>query len=405
MERYLIESYEDPHCMFCRKSWNTAYMLDTFNKTFINGKLKQHRQNVLLERQKSMLPATQPDLKNELIRRENEKLYKETQEKYFRLRDELNQTQRLLNDIKNNMHRQGHVCQKEESTDNVVKCPVDNCRGYASNWTCGVCETNICSKCREPKLENHECNPDTVETVKFLKKESKPCPGCSLMISRVSGCDQMWCTQCHVTFSWRTGTKTHGQVHNPHYLDFLRQHRHLERDPRDVACGGVPSYHEVLIALRTAYKKERITRQENLSLEGELTRTVRNLLHIQHVTLLRYPTQTTNTHEYETKQRVLYLLNEIDEDQWKQRIQKNEKKLQLKREYGEIISMVLHTGSDIIRSCIGIIKTNHDDTHVKLHSSINDLEQLRTFANTNLIRVGTAYNCQAPTFNKCLEMR
>ena len=51
----------------------------------------------------------------------------------------------------------------------------------------------------------HTCNPDLVETAKLLAKDTKSCPTCQTKIFKIDGCDQMWCTQCHTAFSWKTG--------------------------------------------------------------------------------------------------------------------------------------------------------------------------------------------------------
>ena len=33
----------------------------------------------------------------------------------------------------------------------------------------------------------------------------------------------MWYTQCKIAFSWRTGRRVHGVIHNPHFYEFQRQ--------------------------------------------------------------------------------------------------------------------------------------------------------------------------------------
>lgn len=153
-------------------------------------------------------------------------------------------------------------------------CPADGCRGFLnSKWVCGVCDTAVCRHCHEivdleeeavpgqcwlrdacstqegvpmPKsLQDvepptgrlwHRCSLPAVETARLLVKETKPCPTCRALISKVDGCDQMWCTQCQTAFSWITGQKEEGRIHNPHYYEWLR--RTAGAVPREV--GDVP---------------------------------------------------------------------------------------------------------------------------------------------------------------------
>ena len=43
------------------------------------------------------------------------------------------------------------------------------------------------------------------------------------MISRISGCSSMFCTNCNTGFDWNTGLMNKdGFVHNPHYFDYLK---------------------------------------------------------------------------------------------------------------------------------------------------------------------------------------
>lgn len=59
-ERYLLQTYEDPHCMHCKKPWSHEFMVSTFTKTFLAGPLRLWRRKVLMEREKAVLPAMQP---------------------------------------------------------------------------------------------------------------------------------------------------------------------------------------------------------------------------------------------------------------------------------------------------------------------------------------------------------
>ena len=129
----------------------------------------------------------------------------------------------------------------------VRACPVNGCTGFlSSQWKCGVCETWTCKDCMEvigkDKEAEHVCNPDVLASAQLLKKETKPCPSCSAAIYKISGCDQMWCTQCKVAFSWKTGLKVSGTIHNPHYYQWQRQNGGNVQNPGAIACGGLPGW-------------------------------------------------------------------------------------------------------------------------------------------------------------------
>ena len=65
-----------------------------------------------------------------------------------------------------------------------------------------MCEAHVCKYCFEIKeiaeflgetktqkgvyKYNHECNKDSIESFKLIKKETKPCPNCSTRISKIS---------------------------------------------------------------------------------------------------------------------------------------------------------------------------------------------------------------------------
>ena len=76
----------------------------------------------------------------------------------------------------------------------------------------------------------------------MIKKETKPCPSCATPIFKIQGCDQMWCTQCHIAFSWRTGMRVNGVIHNPHFYQWQREGGGAApvQTPGAQVCGGLP---------------------------------------------------------------------------------------------------------------------------------------------------------------------
>ena len=58
-QRHLLITYEDPHCVSCKRGWNSDFMGLHFPISFRNGALRAHRRKVLFEREKTLLPALQ----------------------------------------------------------------------------------------------------------------------------------------------------------------------------------------------------------------------------------------------------------------------------------------------------------------------------------------------------------
>jgi len=102
-------------------------------------------------------------------------------------------------------------------------CPLVMCTGIVKNGRCNDCKKTVCAKCREERNEGHECKKEQLETIKLLKRDTKPCPRCKVPIHKIDGCDQMFCTKCKTAFSWRTLTIHKGVIHNPHYHEYMAQ--------------------------------------------------------------------------------------------------------------------------------------------------------------------------------------
>ena len=60
-----------------------------------------------------------------------------------------------------------------------------------------------------------------------MKENSKPCPHCNMFISKIDGCNQMWCFNCKGFWDWGTGKKidivARTQIHNPDFLRYERE--------------------------------------------------------------------------------------------------------------------------------------------------------------------------------------
>jgi hypothetical protein len=343
---------------------------------------------VLLDREKSLLPQTQPDVEQELAERARKKLLNEMVAERRRLTEELRKISIAIDDLR---YSEGVERAEPSGTTTTRKCPVEDCRGFLSNhWKCGICETQICKECNEPKDEGHVCDPNDVETMNLLKKDSKPCPACGTLITKIDGCDQMWCTQpnCHTAFSWRSGKKVFGVIHNPHFIQFSMANGMAERNPQDVPCGGLPDVYAFFNRVRRFVS---MVDPENKTLQNRFSNPIRTIRHMTHVEEPRYRvTDVVNTN---TDLRVRYLLNEIDDDHLAKMIMQRDTARKKKKAFHDIIVMFTHTATDIINVMHTILVPQKSK---EVFHQMEVLDKLREYANQQFNRVGGIYKCKYP---------
>ena len=375
VQRYLLETSNDPHCMGCNHAWAREVVDEACTKSFRNKQLKEHRETILMERQRCLMPETQPLVERRLRARvlENDlvKVNNQIQAMYVH--------RRQLEDAIFEAKWDRTLGTPKEKREFVRKCPVEECRGFLSTaWKCGICDNKICPDCNEVKGEEHECDPANVETVKLLKKDTKPCPKCGTLIFKISGCSQMWCPDCHTAFCWNTMRIETGVIHNPHYYDFQMRHGTRGRNHGDIPCGGLPTIYE----LRTTLKKHNNS--------GYVYNIHRGIVHLQNFELrYNYPEPMNGDDAIEL--RVRYLMNEITEDQMKQSLQKREKAASKLRDIRGIIQMVTDTGSDLLRQMV----VNPDT----IEDTVTIFKNLKDYYNSAVHKISNRYSCVVPLVN------
>lgn len=170
----------------CGKEWTRKFIREVFPMAFITTQLKQHRENLLFQREQALLPATQPiiEARNECRRLDKEIAVKERAIRAIR---------REIQEISEQKIRIQVNPTRKERTAFVRACPSEDCRGFLSSaWKCGVCEKWTCPDCHIVKGytrdEEHTCNPDDVATARLLANDTKPCPKCGEGIFKIDGC-------------------------------------------------------------------------------------------------------------------------------------------------------------------------------------------------------------------------
>jgi hypothetical protein len=141
----------------------------------------------------------------------------------------------------------------------------------------------------------------------------------------------------------------------------------VSRDHGVIPCGGVPSFRELRevgatdVILQYSVVVHQMER-ENLFID---TRPVDNI-----------------------NPRIAYMLNDIDEDAFKNYIQRREKFRDKQLDLSNIFEMVANTGGDILRQYV-LEPTRHDEF-------IDLLKKIVDYANEIFGTIRNRYNCRSP---------
>ena len=395
---FLSES--TPHCFSteCNREWSRKILTNTFSAVFLNKKLKNHREQIMFEQERALLPETQPIVEN-IIRIENNKkqilvINRQIQELY-RQRDEIQRTM-YDNPIENTERRTF-----------IRACPSENCRGFlSSQWKCGLCEQWTCPTCNEIKGANrddpHECLPENVATATLLRQDTRPCPSCGIGIFRISGCDQMWCTECHTGFHWITGRIETREFHNPHFYEWLQRNNQnidepvVDNVPNDRACEQNINTRFVRHLDRNL-KEKRIQYMdlEHVSIEDIATQKAqcenvveicRALIHFREYNLNQYQVDhVLNNRDL----RVQYMRNQISEDKFKQLLQRKDKKNQRYRDTYQVLQVVYQACTDIL---FRFSKEINKEGWIDDFGIANEITALTSYANECFLDIGKTYN-------------
>lgn len=194
VKRFLLDRPDiNPICMSCKAQWDFEFLAENTDEDFHNHIYRDHRAKIIVERERSLLPATQPyvaEIKDqERIKASIEELTKEIDMYKALIADATAKKLELRYTLKNPEYKKID----RVNTRFIGHCPSAECKGFLDHeYVCGICKENACRSCRLPKHQG-DCDKDVVETVRMLAKDTRSCPNCGVPIFRISGCDQMFC--------------------------------------------------------------------------------------------------------------------------------------------------------------------------------------------------------------------
>lgn len=146
----------------------------------------------------------------------------------------------------------------------------------------------------------------------------------------------MFCVQCKVAFSWRSGEQVTrpNAIHNPHYYEWLLHTRgHVPRTAGDDPCAGLGRMPDIWQVTRTAS-----------GAKDELLKYHRMAMHVTEVEM-RGVRRTMNADDLDL--RLAYLVQEMDVDTWRVKLQRREKRREKARAIGQVYEMFYAASVDI----------------------------------------------------------
>lgn len=430
-ERYLLDTDQDAHCMACRKAWDRQVLVSNFTSKFVTKTYKARRENLLLDRERSLMPATQPyvEIAKKIqkiignIHKMNRKI-EELEQQRVRIASTNAAVHAVENNFENEFEAHVDIRRRVFETVKIIgshrldveflkwqktelelrmgenlaserrqfvrACPANDCKGFLSTaWKCGLCDNWTCPDCHEvigpDKTVAHTCNESHLATARLLARDSRPCPKCAALIFKIDGCDQMYCTQCHTAFSWRKGTIETGTIHNPHYYEFQRRNGTLARNPGDVPCGGMPSWRALV------HKWKLFT--HNTPLVTFLANVHRIEGHVRWIVIPRY---TVNLHHENRDLRIKFMMDEMDEEEFKRKIQQREKARARKNDIRQVLEMLVTVLVDLFQEF---------DRSGDIHVLETSLHELKEHVNTTLKKVSNRWSkCTVPFFNSNFDV-
>ena len=373
-KKVLLESTNDPHCMNCKAIIPYDDFLGKFNnkKNWVLSTYKKHKEKILFNREKSLFPVA-----IEHIAKEKKILEIETTKTKFcdgylhnikPYNDQITELRKKILEIeiiKKKIHEE-YLVEVKPYNDQIrelrnVKdkknkkynynyaCPDPQCHGFLNeDFKCDLCDSEICKKCYTKinfvdGKSDHECDEENVESFKQIKKEAKPCPKCGEFISKIDGCDQMFCIAagCGTSFSWKTGIIEQGVIHNPHAHQWFNQNpeardmyvNNINRRNANNGCRNfVPHQHEL------------VSNNDDVNFRNSLTNIHRTVMEFRNYTRQRYINyiQHTNNNENEDL-RLRFLQKTIQEKHYKSQIHKRDKERQFKTNIFQILLIMFET--------------------------------------------------------------
>ena len=209
-----IVKYDKVECISCHEPFTYVFIRSEFPASFVTSYIDNPRIKAIYDDQVRLIGIETAAIKPLLQQLKKIKTGQANNDTYYSLRT-------IKDAIK---YERKHL---RLNVNGIVEYKCAGCKQgvytIEENMQCKNCKKFNCMKCESVVVENtlHECNKSDLDTLAEIKKESIRCPKCHIWISKIDGCNDMFCTKCMTPFNYRTGLIIRKRFHNPHYQEYL----------------------------------------------------------------------------------------------------------------------------------------------------------------------------------------
>lgn len=399
-----------PQCMKCNAIWSEEFLEQHFSRGWVDGDLRVHLDQVLLEQEKSMIvQAIQEIYRRDMIaRRTNlQEQFNTVNNRVENYRYQLNGSKRSLEHAINTAEKypatvrplyiqrqidtsrqqvamqEARFKEAEASLERLMKtieefnnqndeklevnaitirCPKEACKGFlTSKYYCPVCYNHYCRECHiclgktlpEPGSDgSHKCDPELVNTIKLIVRDTKPCPSCKMPIFKLEGCNQMFCTNCNTGFNWATGEIEKGRIHNPHYFEWMQKTGGKRANSTNAAPieegRGRGDCRLTITDLTTLIEKKSMNKPIPMDHKGMIFKGLRLLWHIEE-TIATHPLPTHTTRHLELRVKYVSSKGGMTEEDWKKQLSVDDRAYRINFKHRQVQETLMYVLQDIFQ--------------------------------------------------------
>lgn len=406
--------------MHCRVAFNYENIYETFPKTFWKKEYKKHREMMLYDLERAQCAATLPYVQLAVDYDNAQEELRLCGEEIRRQQQQLQQTrlrERGILQRMNDLHFTTHASaiKNKHVSEYHTPCNTTNCRGFVTKDApdCACCGNRTCLECHQTihheaihetmhdtmddtmydttrEATKHECHPDDVATVQELRRNAKQCPECKINISKVDGCDQMFCVACHTAFSWNTGERVTGQIHNPHYFE-VRAQLGENIAIRNLNGGGCDDAIPDIRTLRMAVMGS------NTSMPSGPETTLRYAIHIRAVVIpeIRFFANDGRLYSFETnlRQRVAWMRQKSSDEEFRVDLHRRDKKARYHSELLALFQMYVNVVGELFQNLVV----------QKSLECYPDIVALKKYTRGHLVTIKERYGSQCTKYDRYIS--